>query len=146
MRARCGGGVVAWVAGVLAEPGTQGSWWLRQQEIERSSGVWQPVLANVLQYSCPENPPDKEDWQATVHRVAESWIWQKRPCMHRHKALLFFFFFACGSSAPMKVDYEGGKAASITGIRVVPSVQRHGLPPPQELWPYQNPFLSLLYW
>ena len=32
-KARCGGGTAAWVAGVLAAPGTQGSWWLGQQEI-----------------------------------------------------------------------------------------------------------------
>ena len=28
VKARCGGGTAAWVAGVLAAPGTQGSWWL----------------------------------------------------------------------------------------------------------------------
>ena len=33
VRARCGGGTVAWVAGALAAPGTQGSWRLGQQEI-----------------------------------------------------------------------------------------------------------------
>ena len=33
VRARCGGGVVSWVAGVLAAPGTQGSWRLGQQKI-----------------------------------------------------------------------------------------------------------------
>ena len=33
VRARCGGGAGAWVAGVLAAPGTQGAWWLGQQEI-----------------------------------------------------------------------------------------------------------------
>ena len=33
VRARCGGRVAAWVAGVLAAPGTQGSWQLGQQEI-----------------------------------------------------------------------------------------------------------------
>ena len=33
VRARCGGGAAAWVAGVLAAPGTQGSWWLGQQEM-----------------------------------------------------------------------------------------------------------------
>ena len=27
---------------------------------------------NPLQYSCLENPMDREAWQATVHRVAES--------------------------------------------------------------------------
>ena len=33
VRARCGGGAAAWVAGALAAPGTQGSWRLGQQEI-----------------------------------------------------------------------------------------------------------------
>ena len=33
VRARCGGGAAAWVAGVLAAPGTQGGWRLGQQEI-----------------------------------------------------------------------------------------------------------------
>ena len=29
------------------------------------------MLANTLQYSCLENPPDREAWQATVYSVAE---------------------------------------------------------------------------
>ena len=33
VRARRGGGAAAWVAGVLAAPETQRSWWLGQQEI-----------------------------------------------------------------------------------------------------------------
>ena len=33
VRARCGGGAAAWVAGFLAAPGTQGGWRLGQQEI-----------------------------------------------------------------------------------------------------------------
>ena len=33
VRARCGGGADAWVVGVLAAPGTQGSGQLGQQEI-----------------------------------------------------------------------------------------------------------------
>ena len=57
VRARCGGGAAAWVAGVLAAPGTQGSWQLGQPEIQYSRRVWQPALANMLQYSCLENPP-----------------------------------------------------------------------------------------
>ena len=27
---------------------------------------------NPLQYSCLENPMDREDWRATVHRVSKS--------------------------------------------------------------------------
>ena len=33
VRTSCGGSAAAWVAGVLAAPGIQGSWWLGQQEI-----------------------------------------------------------------------------------------------------------------
>ena len=33
VRARCGGGTATWVIGVLAAPGSQGSWRLGQQEI-----------------------------------------------------------------------------------------------------------------
>ena len=28
---------------------------------------------NPLQFSCLENPMDREAWQATVYRVAKSW-------------------------------------------------------------------------
>ena len=28
---------------------------------------------NPLQYSCLENPMDRESWQATAHRVTKSW-------------------------------------------------------------------------
>ena len=30
---------------------------------------------NPLQYSCLENSMDRGTWQATVHRVTESWTW-----------------------------------------------------------------------
>ena len=53
-------------------------------------------------------------------------------------------FFACDSSAPVRVEHKGGAAAWLAGTLAVPSVQGHGLPPQQELWPYQSLFLSLL--
>ena len=56
VRARCGGGAAAWVAGILAAAGTQGSWRLGQQEIQCSRRVWHPVSTNTLQYFCLENP------------------------------------------------------------------------------------------
>ena len=60
VRARCGGGAAAWLAGVLAAPASQGSWWLGQQEIQCSRRWWQPVSANTLQYSCLENPSPRQ--------------------------------------------------------------------------------------
>ena len=45
-------------------------------------------------------------------------------------------FFACGSSAPVSVEREGGTAAWVVGTLVTPSVPRHGQPQPQELWMY----------
>ena len=54
-----------------------------------SRRVWQPVLANTLQYSCLEKPlPDREAWPATVYRVAKSQTLLKRPCIHRCKSFL----------------------------------------------------------
>ena len=44
-------------------------------------------------------------------------------------------FFACGSSAPVRLEPEGGAAAWLVRSLVPPSVQGHGLPLPQELWP-----------
>ena len=37
-----------------------------------------------LQYSCLENPKDREAWQATVHRVTKSQTQLKRLSMHKH--------------------------------------------------------------
>ena len=43
--------------------------------------------------------------------------------------------FACGSSAPVSVECEGGAAAWLVGTLVVPSVQGHGQLVLQELQP-----------
>ena len=37
---------------------------------------------NPLQYSCLENPMDREGWWATVHRVTMNWTWLKPLSMH----------------------------------------------------------------
>ena len=62
VRARCVG-AAAWGSGALAAPGTRGSWRLGQQEIQCPRRVWQPGLANTLQYPCLENPPP---WQRSL--------------------------------------------------------------------------------
>ena len=53
------------------------------------------------------------------------------------------FFFACGSSAPVRVEHEGGAAAWLAGTLVVPNVQGHRLPLWKELWPYQSFSIAL---
>ena len=93
----------------------------------------------MLEYSCLENAPDREAWQATVYRAPKSWKQLKQPCMHRRKT-----FLACGSSVPVMVQHEDGAAAWLAGTLVAPSVQGHGLLLPQELWPYQSFFKSLV--
>ena len=93
-------------------------------------------MANTLQYSCLEKPPDRQALQAPDYRATKSWTQLKRPCAHRCKTS-----FAFGSCAPVRVEREGGTAAWLAGTLAAPSVQGHGLPLPQELWPYQGLFL-----
>ena len=141
-----------------------GQVWMRYRGLGyRGSGstrysreFWAMVVRNIVLYKgmatsisqhtpyCLENPPDKEAWQATVHTVLKSWTWLKWPrwtlkYMNRCKT-----FFACGIPAPVRVEREGGAAVWFARTLVVPSVQGHRLPPPQELWPFQSLFSSLL--
>ena len=39
---------------------------------------------NSLQYSCLENPMDREAWWVIVHSVAQSWTPLKRLSTHTH--------------------------------------------------------------
>ena len=96
-----------------------------------------PIRSSILAWRI--HLPDREAWQATVHRVATSGTLPKRPCAHRGKT-----FFACATSAPVRVEHEGGTAAWLEGSLVGSSVQGHGLPPVQELWPYESFFEPLV--
>jgi len=85
------------------------------------------MAASIGQYApvfLPGEHPDGEAWQATDHSIAKSWTRPKRSCVHTCK-----LFFACGSSAPVRVEREGGTAAWLVGTLVVPSVQGHGVTP-----------------
>ena len=46
--------------------------------IDESGGSPEEGNGNPLQYSCLENPMDREVWQTTVHRVANSRTQLKR--------------------------------------------------------------------
>ena len=43
---------------------------------------------NPLQYSCLENPVDREAWQAAVHGVGKSWTQLRQLSPHTTKQLL----------------------------------------------------------
>ena len=50
---------------------------------------------NPLQYSCLENPMDREGWWATVHAVTKSWTWlntHTQACMQTHRIMSVFLF------------------------------------------------------
>ena len=126
-----------WQHQILRGVGGSGS---RKYNALEGYGNWYwPICSSILAWRIPL--PDKEAWKATVHRVAMSQTLPKRPYVHRCN---FFFFFACGSSAPGRVVHEGSTAVWLAGTLAAPSVQGHRLPPLQELWPYQSLFLSLL--
>ena len=61
--------------------------------------------------------------------------------MHRYKT-----FFACGSSAPVRVEPEGGTADWLVGTVAMTNVQGHRLPPPQKLWPIRVFFRASCSW
>ena len=107
VRARCGGGAAAWVAGVLAAPGTQGSWQLRQQEIYALEGYdhqYWPICSSILAWRT--RLPDREALKAMVYRVTKSRTLPKQPCTHRNKS-----FLACGSSWELSM-----KVAQLPGL------------------------------
>ena len=47
--------------------------------------------ANLLQYSCLENPMDSGAWRATVHRVAKSQTRLKKFSMNTNTSFILFF-------------------------------------------------------
>ena len=55
-------------------------------------------------------------------------------------------FLACGSSAPVRVEHEADAAAWLVGTLLAPSVQGHGPPLQQELWPYWSLFTASCTW
>ena len=55
---------------------------------------------------------------------------QSDPARISTRLFFFFLFFACGSSAPVRAEREGGAAPWLMGTLAALSVQGHGLPPP----------------
>ena len=95
VRARCGGGAAAWVAGfwqqVLRGLGSQGS--RKHSALDGYGNQYRPIHSRSLAWTTPLLP-DREAWQATVYRVARP----KRPCMHRCKTF-FCLWQLCSSES-----------------------------------------------
>ena len=74
-------------------------------------------LGQQLQYSCLKNPlSDREAWQACLQGRKESDT-TEATWVHKCKR----FFFACDSSAPVRVEHEGGAVAWFAGTLEAPS-------------------------
>ena len=56
---------------------------------------------NPLQYSCLENPTDRETWWATVYGVAKSWTWLSDGVRRSHAEAL-----VCGPSLHLQSQFE----------------------------------------
>ena len=121
--------------------GSQGFW---QLQVRRGVGGWgsrkcgalEGMAASVGHYApvfLPGDPPTEEPGRPQS-TGSQSQTGLKRPCIHKHR-----IFFAGGSSAPVRVEREGGAAAWLCG-----TLTEHRLPPRQELWPDQSLFSSLL--
>ena len=98
-----------------------------------STGQYAPVFL-------PGEPPSLTEKPGRPQSTgSQSQTLPKQPYTHRCK-----MFFACGSSAPVRVECEGGAAAWLAGALAAPSVQGHGLLLLQELWSIRVFFSSLL--
>ena len=67
VRARCGGGAAAWVAGVLAAPGSGSR---KYSALEGYDNQYWPMPSSILAWRIPL--PGREAWQATVYKTAKS--------------------------------------------------------------------------
>ena len=56
---------------------------------------------NLLQYSCLENPMDREAWWGTSHAVSKSWTWLR--WLRRHTCIIYFMGFFWGQNCWDKI-------------------------------------------
>ena len=120
VRARCGGGAAALVAGALEAQVFRG-------DGSRKYGAL-GGYGNTLQYSCLENSPDRKA-QQTSHSTGSQRVEYSGSNPMFSDAGVFLAFW---SSVPVRIEHAGGAAAWVAGTLVVPSVQGHGLPQLQE--------------
>ena len=71
---------------------------------------------NTLQYSCLENPMDRQAWWATVHGVTKSWTQLKWLSMHAHIKVWAMFFAQMSFSGISLALVEGATFSFLTQV------------------------------
>ena len=69
-----------------------------------------------LQYSCLENPMYRGDWQAIVHRVAQSWTQLKRLSIRVCVCVCVCVLVFPGASMVRNLPANAGDTSSIPGL------------------------------
>ena len=98
-------------AGVLAAPGTQGSWRLDSRKYsasERYGNQYWPTHSSILAWRTPSLT--EKPGRPQSNRVAKTL--PKQPCRHSCKTP-----FACGSSAPVRAERELAQLLGLWGLR-----------------------------
>ena len=93
------------------------------------------MATSIDQYTpvfLPGEPPSLTEKPGRPQSTGLHTVGLKRPCAHRPKMVFFFFFFACGSSAPVRIEHEYCAASQLARTLMVQSVEGHGQPPWQE--------------
>ena len=99
--------------------------------------------SSILAWRTPSLTEKPGKAQSTgSQRVGQDWS----DPVHINTRPFFLFFFACGTSALVRVECEGGADAWLAGTLVAQSVQGHRLPPRQELCPIRDFFLAACSW
>ena len=81
----------------------------------------------MLQYSCLESTPSLTEKPGRPQSTGSQRVVHDGSDPTRTDTRLFF---ACGSSASVRIERKGGAAAWLAGTLVTPSVPGHRLPPP----------------
>ena len=144
VRTNCGGGVVAWIAGILEEPIMQGLWY----QVHREAGSHRHKRNGAFRvFPSP--------WQLCP---SEDQLWRRCCCLDRGTLIVLVmqgilqpqaqeawcftdFFLASGSSAPARTKCGGGVIAWIVGTMTKPSAQGSWWPRAQKVWHCQKLFL-----
>ena len=112
-----------WFASSLMEPGFTGgsdgkkSASCNARDLGSVTGLGKSAgegNGNPFQYSCLENPMDRETWQATVHGVTKSWTRVRHTHTHTHTRTGYLLKVPPGNSYDQSRLRDGGLKAVIS--------------------------------